>query len=166
MSGVVVWITGPYHAGKSTLARHVRERMAVPPIVLDEDALREVLTALPFEPGDGDGFYGTVARMAALLSRQGFVVLVATPSSQKRHRDFARRVAPRFIEVHLATPPAAEVGRQAHGLRFDSEATPDESYEPSIEAEVISRGGEDGIALDRVIAAIESVSDGDGAAAR
>src|SRR5689334_22708644 len=121
MSGVVVWMTGQYHAGKTTLAQHVRARMAVPPILLDEDELREALTALPFEPGDGDVFYASVARMAALLARQGFVVLVATPSSRQRHREFARRIAPRFIEVLLATPPEAAVGRQAHGLAFESE---------------------------------------------
>jgi adenylylsulfate kinase len=118
--GVVVWFTGLPSAGKSTLAEKVRAalraegRMAVR---LDGDEVRGSLVPTPGHwPSERDAFYETLARLAALLARQGVVVLVAATAHRRAHRERARQLAPRFVEVYLATPLAECERRDAKGL--------------------------------------------------
>src|SRR5262245_34057334 len=102
-TGVVVWFTGLPASGKSTLARAVRKALrarAQDAVLLDGDQVRASLVPAPGydEVGRGD-FYESLARLAALLARQGLVVLVPATAHRAIFRQRARLLAPRFVEV-------------------------------------------------------------------
>jgi adenylylsulfate kinase len=161
--GAVAWLTGLPASGKTTLGRRLvkglRER-GRSALLLDSDALRE---ALGRPPGRGeaerDAFYLTLARLAALLSRQGPIVVVAATASRRRHRARARALAPAFVEVHLATPAEACARRDPKGLYAAARAGrvrqlpgAGGAWEPPLRPDVTARGGRDRTALERTLA--------------
>jgi adenylylsulfate kinase len=118
--GAVAWLTGLPSAGKSTLASRTAARLrarGVACAVLDGDEVRAAL-ARPAsgDPAERDGFYDALAGLAALLARQGLAVVVAATAPRRVHRERARALAPRFLEVHVATPPEECARRDAQGL--------------------------------------------------
>jgi adenylylsulfate kinase len=126
MSGAVVWLTGLPSSGKSTLARALAEvlrRSAAPVTVLDGDEVRAALVPPPgYGEAGRDPFYATLAGLAALLARQGHVVLVPATAHRRAFRDRARALAPRFVEVFLDTPLGECRRRDAKGLYARGEA--------------------------------------------
>ena len=83
-------------SGKTTLARRVRERIAPRRscVLLDSDEVRAAIGADRYGLGDRDAFYRMLAGLAALLARQGHVVLVAATAPRRVHREAARAAAP------------------------------------------------------------------------
>ncbi|MDP1827665.1 MAG: adenylyl-sulfate kinase [Archangium sp.] len=115
-SGTVVWITGLPSSGKSTLAALVAAAHGSA-VVLDGDEVRAALRPVPgYGEAERDAFYETLARLAALLARQGHVVLVAATAHRRAFRDRARELAPRFVEVFVDTPLAECRRRDPKGL--------------------------------------------------
>jgi adenylylsulfate kinase len=169
-AGTVVWITGLPGAGKSTLAARIAERAraaAMACAVLDGDEMRAAL-GRPAGRGEGerDGFYASLARVAALLARQGLVVLVPATANLSAHRDRARSLAPRYLEVHVATPASECERRDPKGLYAAARAglatgVPgcDAVYEAPPAPDVTASGGEDGGAVDRVMAILRRGGD-------
>src|SRR5581483_1570393 len=94
MSGVVVWFTGLPRAGKSTLAAALQaslERYRCESVLLDGDALRAALSPPPgYDATSREQLYATLANLAALIARQGRVVLVAATAHRRAFRDRAR----------------------------------------------------------------------------
>jgi adenylylsulfate kinase len=163
--GTVAWITGLPGSGKSTLAARIAALLraaAVPCVVLDGDEVREALGRPAGRgPAERDELYSALARLAALLARQGLVVLVAATANRAAHRERARALAPRFLEVHVATPAAECERRDPKGLyaRARSGAAAglpgvDAPYEPPTAPDVVAAGGEDEGAAARVVAAL------------
>jgi adenylylsulfate kinase len=160
--GAVVWFTGLPASGKSTLAARIRATLGHA-ILLDSDELRDVLGADHYDRADRDEFYRTLGALATLLARQGHVVLVAATAPRRSHRDAARALAPRFLEVFVRTPLEACEARDVKGLyararRGDAPTLPGlgEPYEPPLAPEVIAEGGHDeaaAAAITRLIAA-------------
>jgi adenylylsulfate kinase len=155
MTGAVVWITGLPASGKSTLAARVRAHLG-PVVVLDGDEVREALAAGGFDRGGRDAFYATLGRLAALLAHQGHVVVVPATAPRRAHRDAARELAPRFVEVYVQTPLEVCAARDPKGLYAAARAgrAPalpgvGEPYEPPVDPDVIA--GDD---HDAAIAAI------------
>jgi len=152
--GTVVWFTGLPASGKSTLAERVRERVGG--ILLDSDAMREVLEADNYT--DRDSFYHRLGALAALLARQGHIVLVAATAPRRKHRDDARVLAPRFVEVYVTTPLVEcerrdpkhlyASARAGHAPLFPGIGVP---YEPPPAPELTATGGKD----DAAVVAIE-----------
>lgn len=162
MSGTVAWFTGPPSAGKSTLARAVRDRLAAAGrlvLLLDGDEVRAALSPRPgYDPAARDAFYATLANLAALLARQGACVLVAATAHRRAYRDAARAAAPRFLEVHLEVPAEVCRARDAKGLyaRAAGGGAPDlpgagVPYEPPLAPDVVAHGGEDAAAVDELV---------------
>jgi adenylylsulfate kinase len=152
--GIVVWFTGLPASGKSTLAWRLRDRLRGSPVVLDSDELRDVLGAASYASSDRDAFYGALARLAALLARQGHVVLVAATAARRAYRDAARALAPRFVEVWVRTPLSECEQRDSKGLYAraragEAPALPGVgvAYEPPESPDVIANGGFDDAAL-------------------
>lgn len=120
-AGVVAWFTGLPSSGKSTLARAVAarlERAGVGAVTLDGDEVRAALRPAPgYDPAARDAFYETLARLAALLARQGHVVLVPATANRRAFRERARALSPgRFLEVFVDTPADEARRRDAKGL--------------------------------------------------
>jgi adenylylsulfate kinase len=159
VTGAVVWFTGLPSSGKSTLARRVAAALGAGCAVLDGDEVRaELLPSLGHAAADRERFYELLARLAALLARQGLVVLVAATAHRRAYRERARALAPRLVEVHVATPAAECARRDAKGLyaRAREGGAPDlpgagVEYEPPGSPEVVAAGGEDEAAVGRIV---------------
>ena len=166
MNGVVVWLTGLPASGKSTLAARVRGALHADGracCVLDGDEVREALSPTPGYGDEArDAFYRTLGQLAALLARQGLVVVVAATAHLQRYRDAARSAAPRFVEVHVATSLAECEARDDKGLyagarRGGVASLPgmQVTYEVPDRADVVANGGNDEAAVERIIRATQ-----------
>lgn len=115
-----VWLTGPPAAGKSTIARALREELAgigVRAVILESDALRRELTPeATYEPEERDRFYAAVAGLAALLVEQGFPVIVDATAPRRAHRNRLRARVRDFLEVHVTAPIEIRQQRDPKGL--------------------------------------------------
>ncbi len=120
MSGAVVWVTGLPSSGKSTLARRIQSRLRAADLaaaVLDGDQVRAALDPRPgYDPESRSRFYGTLARLASLLARQGLVAIVAATSHRRAFQERARALAPRFVLVFVDVPIEACAARDTKGL--------------------------------------------------
>jgi adenylylsulfate kinase len=162
VTGTVIFVSGLPSSGKSTFAERARARLAargVAACLLDGDEVRGALVPPPgYDPEGRDRFYDTLGRLAALLARQGLVVLVAATAHRRAFRERARAQAERFLEVHVATPAAECARRDAKGLYAAQRAGAvsdlpgaDLAYEPPADPAVVARGGQDEAALARLI---------------
>lgn len=158
MNGAVVWLTGLPSSGKTTLGLELFARLRAAgeaAVLLDGDEVREALVPKPgYTPEERAAFYDTLARLSALLSRQGNAVIVAATAHLRSYRERARAFAPRFIEVHLAVPIYECRARDAKGLyalasRNLVGALPGagETYQEPVRPDVIARGGKDEAAV-------------------
>lgn len=160
--GAVVFVTGLPSSGKSTLARRLVERLRAahrPSALLDGDEVRAALVPAPgYASPDRDAFYATLARLAALLARQGLVVAVAATANRRAHRAEARAISPRFVEVLVDVPPEECARRDAKGLwaRARAGGAPDlpgagAPYERPERPDVVAAGGEDVAAVEAIV---------------
>jgi len=157
----VVWLTGLPASGKSTLAVSLAAHLGAvrqPAVILDGDDVREVLVPRPGHDEAGrDAMYRTLAGLAALIARQGVIAIVAATAHRRAWREFARSLAPRFVEVHVATPLAECRRRDPKGLYA---AAPRDlpgagvAYEAPTAAEVIAPTGDNAAAIDAILAAL------------
>ena len=119
-SGLVVWFTGYPASGKSTLARVVADALRTTGeavCVLDGDDVRATLHPTPgYDDRARSDFYASLAGLAALLAKQGLVVLVPATAHRASFRDAARALAPQFVEVFVNTPLAECQRRDPKGL--------------------------------------------------
>ena len=164
--GAVAWFTGLPSAGKTTLARRVQARLAGAgraAVLLDGDEVRRALVPAPgYGEAERDRFYETLARLAALLAGQGLVVLVAATAHRRAHRERARALCSRFVEVWVAAPAGVCEARDAKGLWAAARAGaapdlpgPGVAYEPPARPEVVAQGGEDEAAAVEVVRRLE-----------
>ncbi len=160
--GTVIWITGLPASGKSTLAVRLKERLdrlGRAAVVLDGDAVRQALVPPPgYTAEERDAFYQAMARLAALLARQGVHVLVAATAPLRAHRAAARALASRFVEVFVDVSPEECARRDPKGLWARARAGEAPTlpgagapYEPPLTPEVRAAGGEDGAAVEAVL---------------
>jgi adenylylsulfate kinase len=168
--GAVIWLTGLPSSGKSTLAEWVRkelERRATPCCVLDGDEVRAALVPAPsYDSGDRAAFYATLANLAALLARQGLVVLVPATANRRAYREHARKAAPRFVEVYVSTPHEECARRDTKGLYARASAGTvaelpgvGSAYEPPLTPEVVAPRGADEAAVRHVLGALDGATE-------
>jgi len=117
----VVWLTGLSGAGKTTLARALRDSLAsdgIRSFVIDGDELRASLNRdLGFSPEDRAESVRRAAEVAHLIRRSGTLAIVALISPYAAGRDHARALAPdAFCEVHVDAPLAIVEQRDPKGL--------------------------------------------------
>ncbi|HXF60821.1 MAG TPA: adenylyl-sulfate kinase [Caldilineaceae bacterium] len=102
-TGWAIWLTGLPASGKTTIARHLQQRLSarrISAVVLDSDALRPVLAPTAgYDEAGRDDFYARLVGLAELLVVQGVPVIIAATANRRAHRDAARRRLPRFAEV-------------------------------------------------------------------
>jgi adenylylsulfate kinase-like enzyme len=79
--------------------------------------LRRILTPQAiYTAEERDRFYEMVAELVALLTEQGFPVIVDATAPRRVHRERARRLVPRLLEVFVDTPPDVCERRDPKGL--------------------------------------------------
>ena len=104
----VYWITGLAGAGKSTLGQLLKEKLeryGRGVVFLDGDALRKVFDVEDkFEPESRKSLALKYSRMADLLVRQGFDVVVATISMYHEVHKFNRKSIKNYVEIFLDVP--------------------------------------------------------------
>lgn len=118
--GFVIWLTGRPAAGKTTLAREMRQLLAeqgIHTVILDSDELRKIVTPRPeYSEEERNWFYEVVALLAAWLARNGVNVLIAATAHRRLYRDQARVLIQRFAEVYIDCPVAMCRQRDRKGL--------------------------------------------------
>jgi adenylylsulfate kinase len=102
--GCVVWLTGLPGAGKTTVAKILKEELSkrrVKAEVLDGDEVRKNLSPeLGFSKHDRELHAKRVAYVSWLLSRNGIVAIVAIISPYRSFRQYARDLIGKdFLEV-------------------------------------------------------------------
>jgi cytidine diphosphoramidate kinase len=104
----VVWITGLSGAGKSTVARLVRDRLTelgTAPVLLDGDRMRAILPVeFGYEEAERRKLAFYYARLARELAGQGHLVLCATVSLFHDVQAWNRAHTPGYLEVWLRVP--------------------------------------------------------------
>lgn len=160
-NGLVVWLTGYPASGKSTLARAAAESLrqrSCAVCVLDGDQVRATLRPIPgYDDQARSDFYASLAGLAALLARQGLVVMVPATANRTAYRDAARAMAPRFLEVFVDTPLAECQRRDPKGLYQLSPSTlpgAGASYEPPAHPDLVVTP--DSPSTDRLVQLVES----------
>lgn len=115
--GRVIWITGLSGSGKTTLAKALQKEIPGS-ILLDGDELREALGAANqgFDVESRKNLAKTYARLAGLLARQGFIVLVATISLFHELHAWNRENLPNYLEVFLDVSEEERRKRDPKGL--------------------------------------------------
>jgi len=153
MTGVVVWITGLPSSGKSTLAERVFQALrarGAATCVLDGDDVRSCLVPSPgYSEAERETFYESLAKLAALIARQGLIVLVPATAHRRLFRERARAAAPAFCEVWMATSRSECEKRDAKGLYAKARAGElhgvpgfDEPFEEPVTPDIVVRGSE------------------------
>lgn len=118
----VVWLTGLSGSGKSTIARHLEQRLleeGVRAVRLDGDILRHGLNGdLGFSAEDRRENIRRVGEMAKVLHDQGIVVICSFISPYRVDRNRVRSLVPEgaFIEVHIDCPAEVCAERDTKGL--------------------------------------------------
>lgn len=165
-NGAIVWITGLPSSGKSTFAARLAEKLSAfgsTPCTLDGDQIRDCLVPRPGYDATGrSNFYETLTRLAIALAAQGLTVLVPATAGSLSVRQEARRRSGVFLEVFIDVPLETCQARDAKGLYALGQAGgaatlpgAGSRYEPPSDPEVVARGGEDGGALECVLALLE-----------
>jgi len=118
--GFTVWLTGLPSSGKSTVADAVAERLAkVRARVerLDADEIRRTFwPELGYSKEDRDRNIIRAARLAAMLTRNGVVVVASFISPYRDIRRRAREIIGDFVEVYVKCPLEVCMSRDARGM--------------------------------------------------
>lgn len=123
--GTVVLFTGLSGAGKSTIARAVRDAVVetsdTPVTLLDGDVVRRSLSAeLGFSPADRETNIRRIGWVAAVIAHHGGLVLCSPiapyAATRAEVRAEVERSGGRFVLVHVATPLAECERRDSKGM--------------------------------------------------
>lgn len=141
--GGVVWFTGLSASGKTTLARATAEALSTRGIrstILDGDEVRRFFDSdLGFSAEDRARNTRRIGFGAALLAREGLLVLVAAIAPYAEVRAWLRRKIPRLLLVYLDVGVEACRVRDRKGVYGGR--TPvvgvDDRYDPPHDADLV-----------------------------
>jgi len=165
-SGAVIWLTGLSGAGKSTIAAKVCEELRERGLAvehLDGDNVREVFPT-GFTRKERHEHNRRVAFLASRLEHHGVIVVASFVSPYTESRAYARSIARRFIEIHVATPLEECERRDVKGLYARARTGElrqftgiDDPYEPPVNPEVTIDGSRTSVeeASRRILAELE-----------
>ncbi len=149
--GFVIWLTGLPAAGKTTLARALKEelqRAGKRVELLDGDEVRKWLSPeAGFTKEDRERHLMRVAYVSRLLARNGVVVIASFVSPYREVRRRIRKIVEedaKFIEVYVKCPLEVVIKRDPKGLYKKALAGEiknftgiDDPYEEPLNPEVI-----------------------------
>ncbi|MFI8232923.1 adenylyl-sulfate kinase [Streptomyces sp. NPDC085900] len=143
--GATVWLTGLPSAGKTTIARHLGERLEAEGHrveILDGDEIRRFLSAgLGFSRADRNTNVQRIGLVSEVLARNGVLSVVPVIAPYADSREAVRKrheaSATPYVEVHVATPVDVCSERDVKGLyarqaagRLAGLTGVDDPYEP------------------------------------
>ncbi|MGC9942142.1 MAG: adenylyl-sulfate kinase [Verrucomicrobiota bacterium] len=120
--GCVVWLTGLSGAGKSTIARELKQRLSGlgrHAFILDGDSIRSGLCSdLSFSPPDRKENVRRISEVSRLFAEAGVICIVALISPYHADRHSARNIVGtgRFVEVYVNAPIEVCEHRDPKGL--------------------------------------------------
>lgn len=121
--GNVFWLTGLSGAGKTTLAKQVKEKMLenkyMPIFILDGDVLRTGLNSdLGFSIKDRSEGIRRTSELTKILSLEGFLIIVAQIAPLRSQRDHAKQIIGEryFHEIYINCPIEICEKRDVKGL--------------------------------------------------
>jgi len=112
--GSAIWITGRPGSGKTTIARRVADALAARGVaarIVDAAAIRPVVPPMETARRE-DLVHRAVVCLAKLFVEAGIAAVVDATGQQRRWRDLARQLIPRFAEIQLVCPPEICAERQ------------------------------------------------------
>lgn len=128
-----IWIAGRPGSGKTTIARQVAKALTAREVtarIVDASAIRPLVPPVVSASRE-DLVHRAVVCLAKLLVDAGIAVVVDATAPQRRWRDLARALIPRFAEVQLVCPPAICAERE-RAARWNLGATrPEAGRAPS-----------------------------------
>lgn len=116
---VVLWLTGPSAAGKSTIADSVYARLKADGASverLDGDIVRRILPETGFDRASREAHIRRIGHLASILERNGVTVVASFISPDRDAREFIRSLCTRFVEIHVSTPIEECIRRDPKGL--------------------------------------------------
>jgi adenylylsulfate kinase len=152
--GATVWLTGLPSAGKTTIARSLRDRLAGEGHrveVLDGDEIRRFLSSgLGFSRADRNTNVQRIGLVSEVLARNGVLSLVPVIAPYADSRDAVRarheKSGTPYLEVHVATPVEVCSERDVKGLYAKQAAGAltgltgvDDPYEPPADPSLVLR---------------------------
>lgn len=136
--GWAIWITGLPSSGKSTLARILKDKLALLGVdlqILESDTLRRVLTPNPtYSPEEREVFYKSMVYIGSLLTRNGVNVIFDATAAKGRWRRLARGLIDKFLQVYIRCPLEVCRGRDVKGIYKKGE-TGESRYVPGLQEE-------------------------------
>ncbi len=100
-----IWLTGLPGAGKSTLARFLKQKLIEEGFqveVLESDSLRrELFPKSTYSPEERELFYRFMVALGKRLFEAGLVVIFDATANRRQWRELARQFIPRFAEVYV-----------------------------------------------------------------
>jgi adenylyl-sulfate kinase len=171
--GWALWLTGLPAAGKTVLARAIRQKLGdrgVNVVILDSDEVRSILTPTPtYTSEERAQFYQALVDLATLLVQYGADVIIAATGNRRSYRQAAREQIALFAEVWVRCPIAVCRARDPKGLYAQANAGTihdlpgaDAPYEPPEAPEVVVDTDQLAVAeaVDRILAGIPFLKSG------
>ncbi len=115
----VIFLTGLSGAGKTTIAKALVAALQAKkhnPILLDGDEVRTAIQLTLFDEAARKQHNRSVGALAALLQKQGHIVIVALIAPYREVRNEIRSNCACFYEVYVNTPITVCIERDAKGL--------------------------------------------------
>lgn len=114
----VLWFTGLPATGKKVLAEQVYATLKTQGLRverIDSNDVRPLFPETGFTPAEVNRHVKRCGHLAAMLEKNGVIVVASFVSPYRESRAFARHVAANFIEVYLKSTPEACEGRDSKG---------------------------------------------------
>ncbi|PLX89873.1 MAG: adenylyl-sulfate kinase [Desulfuromonas sp.] len=114
----VLWFTGLPASGKKELASRVFEKLRADKLKVERIDSRDVRPLFPetgFTPEEVNKHIKRSGHLAAMLEKNGIIVVASFVSPYSASRNFAREISTNFVEVYLRTTPEACEKRDQQG---------------------------------------------------
>jgi len=101
---MVYWFTGKSSSGKTVYAKRMKrqlEELGANVILLDGDEVRDQFGNQGYEDDDKEKHIMAIANFAAIVEKQGFIVIIALISPYKKWRMKARKLFEKSMLIYL-----------------------------------------------------------------